>query len=629
MQQKRAQETRRKSLRTALIVGVTVTTAITITVLAVVAVSMIARAGDQSIADLEIQLRDGFDRYLRFQVETAHTMLDEAHNMAVRGELTDDEAFDMATSLLREIRYGLAVDDTTDGYFWADTRDGVNVVLYGAASEGTNRNELRDVTGSFIIQAIRSAALSGGGFTDYYFPRPGEEEALPKRGYSMYHEPFDLVIGTGAYTDEIDEILADRRTEINARTRQLLGSIALIAVLGLVVVVVVLLVIARRIVRPIQAGVVFAQALAGGDMTANIDVNQKDEIGVLAAALREMREKLVSVVTDVKSAAVNVSSGSQEMSSNAQQLSQGATEQAASAEEVSASMEEMGSNIRQNADNAMQTDSIARKAADRAEEGGKAVSETVSAMREIAEKISIIEEIARNTNLLALNAAIEAARAGEHGKGFAVVASEVRKLAERSQKAAGEISELSKKSVSVAEDAGKMITEIIPDIRRTAELVQEINAASGEQNSGADQINKAIAQLDQVIQQNASASEEMASMAEELNGQADQLQSTIAFFRLADNGDHRAIGTSRRALAAPAHVSTGSARIAKATTASPSPRRNAETGITIAQPVTAGASRTAKPATAGNGGTKSEGGGIHLDLGQGGRDESDAEFEEF
>ncbi|TVR04605.1 MAG: HAMP domain-containing protein [Spirochaetaceae bacterium] len=400
--------------------------------------------------------------------------------------------------------------------------------------------------------------------------------------------------------------------------------VAVVAAIGLGIL------LTRGITGPVQAGVAFAQALAGGDMTANIDVNQKDEIGVLAAALREMREKLVSVVTDVKSAAVNVSSGSQEMSSNAQQLSQGATEQAASAEEVSASMEEMGSNIRQNADNAMQTDSIARKSAERAEEGGKAVSETVSAMREIAEKISIIEEIARNTNLLALNAAIEAARAGEHGKGFAVVASEVRKLAERSQKAAGEISELSRKSVSVAESAGQMITEIIPDIRRTAELVQEINAASGEQNSGADQINKAIAQLDQVIQQNASASEEMASMAEELNSQADQLQSTISFFRLAENGDHRAIGTTRRAIAAPAHVSSGPARTARAAAPAAAPRRNAETGITIAESSTAGASRAGKPKSAGNGGTKPAGGaGIHLDLGQGGRDESDAEFEEF
>ena len=186
-------------------------------------------------------------------------------------------------------------------------------------------------------------------------------------------------------------------------------------------------------------------------------------------------------------------------------------------------MEEMASNINQNADNAMQTEKIAMKAALDAEESGKAVTEAVSSMNEIASKISIIEEIARQTNLLALNAAIEAARAGEHGKGFAVVASEVRKLAERSQNAAGEISELSASSVDIAEKAGDMLLKLVPDIKKTAELVQDISAASREQNNGVNQINNAIIQLDSVVQQNASASEEMASSAEELSGQAEQL----------------------------------------------------------------------------------------------------------
>ncbi|TSK08662.1 MAG: HAMP domain-containing protein [Geobacter sp.] len=273
-----------------------------------------------------------------------------------------------------------------------------------------------------------------------------------------------------------------------------------------------------------------AQQIAAGDLTLKLtERSPEDE---LLIALKAMLDKLNLVVTDVKGAADNVASGSQELSSSSEQMSQGASEQAAAAEEVSSSMEEMTSNIRQNADNALQTEKIASKSAKDAKEGGEAVTHTVSAMKEIAGKISIIEEIARQTNLLALNAAIEAARAGEHGKGFAVVASEVRKLAERSQKAAAEISDLSSSSVEIAERAGDMLNRMVPDIQKTAELVMEISAACREQDTGAEQINKAIQQLDQIIQQNASAAEEMSSTAEELSSQAEQLQDVIGFFKV-------------------------------------------------------------------------------------------------
>ncbi len=271
-----------------------------------------------------------------------------------------------------------------------------------------------------------------------------------------------------------------------------------------------------------------------------VELKKRCENDDLMGSLAAMVAKLKEVVMEVQSAADNVASGGQEMSATAQEMSQGATEQAASAEEVSSSMEQMASSIRQNTDNAMQTEKIAIKSAADAKEGGKAVIETVAAMKQIATKISIIEEIARQTNLLALNAAIEAARAGEHGKGFAVVASEVRKLAERSQSAAGEISQLSTSSVAIAEQAGEMLTRMLPDIQKTAELVQEISASSKEQDTGAEQINKAIQQLDQVIQQNASSAEEMASTTEELSSQAEQLKATIAFFSL-DSGSQRAL----------------------------------------------------------------------------------------
>jgi methyl-accepting chemotaxis protein len=277
---------------------------------------------------------------------------------------------------------------------------------------------------------------------------------------------------------------------------------------------------------------VLAQEMAEGNLA--VKIKERSEQDRLMRALNAMIGKLHEVVINVKQASDTVASGSRHLSAAAEQMSQGASEQSASAEEVSSSMEEMASNIRQNSDNAMQTEKIALKAAEDAREGGKAVAETVTVMKDIARKITVVGEIARQTNLLALNAAIEAARAGENGRGFAVVASEVRKLAERSQKAAAEISELSLSSVDIAERAGEMLRRIVPDIQKTAELVQEISAASSEQNSGAEQVNKAVQQLDSVIQENASAAEEMSSTSEELTAQAEHLRDIIGFFRIDD-----------------------------------------------------------------------------------------------
>jgi Methyl-accepting chemotaxis protein len=320
----------------------------------------------------------------------------------------------------------------------------------------------------------------------------------------------------------------------------------ILTLIALILIALVVFMIVRSITRPLVKSVAFAREIAAGNLVAQLDINQKDEVGLMASTLAEMGAKLRDVVGEVRTVTDSVASVSGELSSTSMTLSQGATEQAASIEEISSSMEEMASNISQNADNAAQTQKLADSAAGQAADGGEAVAEAVTAMREIADKISIIEEIARQTNLLALNAAIEAARAGEHGKGFAVVAAEVRKLAERSGFAAGEISQLATGSVQVADRAGELLSKLVPDIQQTAALVEEITTASNEQNAGASQINAAIQQLDGVVQQNASASEEMSSTSEQLSAQASQLQNTVAFFNLGDTGNYQRTVTAAR-----------------------------------------------------------------------------------
>ncbi|MDJ1466984.1 methyl-accepting chemotaxis protein [Xanthocytophaga flava] len=285
----------------------------------------------------------------------------------------------------------------------------------------------------------------------------------------------------------------------------------------------------RYMISKLRSSVDLAKRVAAGDLS--IDQSHQVE-GELDTALTEMVNRLRDIMGMIMQGADNIASASLQMSASAQQVSQGATEQAASIEEVSSSIEQMSSNISQNTDNAQQTEKIALQATEDIKTGNESVRNTVASMKIIAEKISIVGEIARQTNLLALNAAVEAARAGEHGKGFAVVAAEVRKLAERSQTAALEIDGLSKSSVLTADKSGKILEQMVPNIQKTSHLVQEISAASLEQNSGTEQISLAIQQLNQVIQQNAAASEEMATSSEELSAQAEQLKDVISFFKL-------------------------------------------------------------------------------------------------
>jgi methyl-accepting chemotaxis protein len=323
----------------------------------------------------------------------------------------------------------------------------------------------------------------------------------------------------------------------DSRTAMMI-AIGVAMVLGLLLGVL----ISRSVTVPLNLAKDAAVRLSEGDLNVKIGSRAKDETGQMLRAMQAMIARLSQVVADVNSGAQSLASAAQEVSATSQSLSQASSEQAASVEQTSASIEEMTASIAQNTANARITDGMASKAAKEAVDGGESVNATVAAMRQIAKKIGIIDDIAYQTNLLALNAAIEAARAGEHGKGFAVVAAEVRKLAERSQVAAQEIGEVASSSVMLAEQAGKLLQDMVPSIRKTSDLVQEIAAASTEQSSGVGQINSAVIQLSQTTQQNASSSEQLAATAEEMSSQAEQLQQTMAFFRL----DAMAVGGSQQ-----------------------------------------------------------------------------------
>ena len=400
-------------------------------------------------------------------------------------------------------------------------------VLWNQAVKDWNEWKAADEKLSEVITALSrntSEAAQKALFVKYY------ERALATTAlFDKAEESMGKVIDVNVKI--ADESVAEGDKAVNfAEMLMVAGSLVMLTFLALLG-----LWIARSIM--VQLGgepayvVAVVSRVADGDLTVQVETKANDKTSMLFA-IKNMVEKLSSIITEVRGAADNLSSASEEVSATAQSISQATSEQAASVEQTSASIEQMSASINQNTENAKVTDGMASKASREATEGGTAVQQTVAAMQQIAKKIGIIDDIAYQTNLLALNAAIEAARAGEHGKGFAVVAAEVRKLAERSQVASQEIGELAANSVKMAEKAGQLLGEMVPSINKTSDLVQEITAASEEQSSGVGQINNAMSQLNQITQQNASASEELAATAEEMSSQAEQLQQTMSFFKV-------------------------------------------------------------------------------------------------
>jgi methyl-accepting chemotaxis protein len=402
--------------------------------------------------------------------------------------------------------------------------------------EKTTLAKVKDISKTFLPLADNVLELSTKGHRD------DASKLVMQQLVPLGAELRTAIAELSSIEDKLNEQAA-----VEARTAYLSARKIMLALGAAAVVFAILIavVVTRSITRPLAKAVEVSGRLAEGDLTGKLEVTSRDETGLLLLAMDHMVSKLSHIISEVRSGAESLSSASEEVSATSQSLSQATSEQAASVEQTSASMEQMTASINQNTENAKVTDGMASKASQEAAEGGEAVRQTVAAMKQIAHKIGIIDDIAYQTNLLALNAAIEAARAGDHGKGFAVVAAEVRKLAERSQVAAQDIGQVATSSVELAERAGRLLDEMVPNIKKTSDLVQEITAASEEQSSGVGQINAAVNQLSKVTQQNASSSEELAATAEEMSSHAEQLQQLMSFFKLAGDGA-QAVGAAAR-----------------------------------------------------------------------------------
>lgn len=564
---------------------------ISITFVAITSIQKMNTQNNMALGTLDTQIRDDFDKNIKEQAESAISILQNVYDKQLAGVYTKAEAELIAADLLRNMRYG------DSGYFWADKTDGTCVVLLGKDTEGTNRANAKDANGFPLIQAIKEQALNGGGYTDYAFPKAGETEPLPKRGYSLYFKPFDWVVGTGNYTDFIDSYIAQQKSIVESSIQKSISDLTIIIITSLLVAVVLGLYIVISIVVPLGKLNRVTSALAKGNLDAKLDINSKDEVGQLAksmglltdrlksyiqyideiselldelgrgnldlvfknsyegdfekikGALTNTSEMLNQTLSQISIAADQVSSGSDQVSSGAQSLAQGATEQASSIEELSATINEVSAQIVKTAENAASAKQISIESSNATQHGKVKMQQMIASMTEISDTskeigkiIKTIDDIAFQTNILALNAAVEAARAGTSGKGFAVVAEEVRNLAGKSAESAKNTAALIEKSIKavaqgsvIASETAVSLDVVVQSAEKLEKIIQYIANTSAEQAVSIKQVDIGVDQISTVVQTNSATAEESAAASEELSSQSELLANLISQFKLKDN----------------------------------------------------------------------------------------------